>query len=242
MTRKTFLNYYSFLIIHIHAIIIATLHIEKGLTKRAIHASRNIKLRGKNRTHVSKTEREEKKKVRCKESTRCERAFKNWIAESMQRADTRLSRWNMGARENTSCSCSIEEIKSRVHSPSSDDPRSCPRRRPCSRRSRWRQQPSDAYRKWARGSPPSGPRPQEACSRPDRRNPRRSFAVSVIKRGKRNRRLVGWKSREFQPLTNYRIPEKDVLFVRTNLGRDVRKLSGTRIFGDVWNSIISILI
>lgn len=62
MTRKTFLNYYSFLIIHIHAIIIATLHIEKGLTKRAIHASRNIKLRGKNRTHVSKTEREEKKK------------------------------------------------------------------------------------------------------------------------------------------------------------------------------------
>lgn len=159
----------------------------------------------------------------------------------MQRADTRLSWWNTGARENTSCSCSIGEIKSTVHSPSSDDPRSCPRRRPCSRRSRWRQQPSDAYRKWARGSPPSGLRPQEACSRPDRRNPRRSFAVSVIKRGKRNRRLVGWKSREFQ--TAYELSDsRERLFVPTNLGRDVRKLSGTRIFGDVWNSIISILI
>lgn len=115
-------------------------------------------------------------------------------------------------------------MKSIAHSPSSDDPRSCPRRRPCSPRSRWRQQPSDAYRKWARGSPPSGPRPQEACSRPDRRNPRRSFAVSVIKRGKRNRRLVGlvrfrssgWKLREFQPLTNYRIPGQTFTEMCTN--------------------------
>lgn len=215
---------------------------KKGLQNEPFMLRGTSSFEGKIERMWARRREKKKKKVRCKESTRCERAFKNWIAESMQRVDTRLSRWNTGARENTSCSCSIEEIKSRVHSPSSDDPRSCPRRRPCSRRSRWRQQPSDAYRKWARGSPPSGPRPQEACSRPDRRNPRRSFAVSVIKRGKRNRRLVGWKSREFQPLTNYRIPEKDVLFVRTNLGRDVRKLSGTWIFGDVWNSIISILI
>lgn len=141
-----------------------------------------------------------------------------------------------------------KEIKSIVHSPSSDDPRSCPRRRPCSPRSRWRQRPSDAYRKWARGSPPSGPRPQEACSRPDRRNPRRSFAVSVIKRGKRNRRLVrfgssGWKSREFQPLANYRIPGETFTEMCTNeFGDGIYENWGRNSnISRCSNSIISIL-